>query len=97
MRAGAKPTKAAARHMTRIAAMRCICCHLLHRQQQSQTEVHHIREGRQERSDMLTLPLCGHDCHRGPSGVHGDKRWLTMLKMGEFDLLSAVLEQLEPA
>ncbi len=81
--------------MARIAAMPCICCTLLGRHERSKVDVHHIREGRQARSDFLTLPLCHDDCHQGPSGVHGDKRWLTMLKMGEFDLLAATLERLE--
>ena len=81
--------------MGRIAGMSCICCLLLDRQQRSPSEVHHIREGRQSRSDWLTLPLCGDDCHRGPSGVHGDKRWLTMLQMSEFDLLAATMERME--
>ena len=90
-----KPTKAASRHMGRIKAMECICCYLLERKQQSVTDVHHIREGRQERHDFLTIPLCHDDCHQGPSGVHGDKRWLQMLKMSEFDLLAATLERLE--
>jgi Recombination enhancement, RecA-dependent nuclease len=88
-------TKAASRHMGRIKAMRCICCYLLDRQQRSITDVHHIREGRQERNDFLTIPLCHDDCHQGPSGVHGDKRWLRMLKVNEFGLLAVTLEQLE--
>jgi hypothetical protein len=91
-------TKAGSRHMGRIKAMNCICCELLDRLQRSPTDCHHIREGRQERNDFLTLPLCHDDCHQGPSGVHGDKRWLRMLKMTEFDLLALVIEkQLEAA
>lgn len=96
-RAGPPPTRAASRHMARIKAMPCICCTLLGRTQESATDVHHIREGRQARSDFLTIPLCHDDCHQGPSGVHGDKRWLRMLGLGEFDLLAAVLEQMESA
>ena len=88
-------SKAGMRHMGRVSAMRCVCCFLLDREQLCRTEVHHIREGRQQRNDMLTIPLCGEGCHRGPRGVHGDKGWLTMLKMSEFDLLAVTLEQLE--
>lgn len=95
--ASSRPTKAAQRHMGRVKAMRCVCCYLLDRTQRSVTDVHHIREGRQERNDFLTLPLCHDDCHQGPSGVHGDKRWLRMLKMNEYDLLAVTLEQLETA
>lgn len=90
-----RPTKAGLRRMGKIKAMRCVCCYLLDREQRSPTDCHHIREGRQERNDFLTLPLCHDDCHQGPSGVHGDKRWLRLLKMSEFDLLAVTLEQLE--
>ncbi len=96
-RSGPAPTASAKRHMARIKAMRCVCCYLLDRTQESPTDVHHIREGRQERNDFLVLPLCHGDCHQGPSGVHGDKRWLRMLKLTEFDLLAVVLEQMETA
>lgn len=80
-------------HMGRIASMRCICCELLDMQQDAPTEVHHIREDRQARSHWLTLPLCS-NCHRGPLGIHGAKRYLSMLKMGEVDLLACVMERL---
>ncbi len=94
MKRAVAPTKAASRWMGRVKAMECICCLLLDRKQGSITDVHHIREGRQERNDFLTLPLCHDDCHQGPSGVHGDKTWLRMLKMTEFDLLAATLERM---
>ena len=90
-------TKSASAYMDRIKAMRCICCELLGCSQASITDAHHIREGRQERNDWLTLPLCHDDCHQGPSGVHGDKRWLRMLKMTEFDLLALVIERTQGA
>lgn len=94
-RSASHKTVAASRHMGRIKAMRCVCCYLLDRTQDSPTDVHHIREGRQERNDFLVLPLCHGDCHQGPSGVHGDKRWLRMLKKTEFDLLAVTLEIME--
>lgn len=81
--------------MVRVKGMACICCELLGRQQQSITDCHHIREFGTARNDWLTLPLCHDDCHQGPSGVHGDKRWLRMLKMSEFDLLAVVIERME--
>lgn len=93
MKRSSPPTKAASAFMGRIKAMRCICCELLGREQSSITDVHHIREGRQARNDYLVLPLCHDDCHQGPSGVHGDERWLRMLKMSEFDLLARVIER----
>lgn len=94
----AKPmTKSASAYMGRIKSMRCICCELLDRSQASITDVHHIREGRQSCNDFLVLPLCHDDCHQGPSGVHGDERWLRMLKMTEFDLLALVIERTQGA
>lgn len=83
---------AALAHMGRIKKMRCICCQLLGRQQQSITDVHHIREGRQARNDWLTIPLCHEDCHQGSRGVHGDRSYLRQLQVGEFTLLAITLE-----
>lgn len=88
--APAPSSPAASAHMGRIKAMRCICCQLLGRQQQSITEVHHVRETRQARCDWLTIPACI-ECHRGPRGIHGDRTYLRLLQMGEFDLLARTL------
>lgn len=78
-------------HMGRIKAMECICCRLMNRQQQSITDVHHIREGRQPRNDWLTIPLCHEDCHQGRRGVHEDRTYLRQLQVGEFTLLAHTL------
>jgi len=86
-------TKSAKAHMGRIAGMRCVCCKLLGMEQETPTYVHHIREGRVERNDFLTLPLCW-GCHQGPRGVHGDKGWLMQLRMSEYELLANVIEEL---
>lgn len=83
----------AQRHMERIAAMPCICCRLLAMKQAEKTNVHHIREGREARNDFLTLPLCWFH-HQGAGGVHGDKRYLRMLKLTEWGLLAKVIEEL---
>lgn len=93
-------TKAGREHMARIKRMRCICCYLLDRQQQSITDCHHIREGQgaaQRAGDHLTIPLCHDDCHQGPLGIHGDKTYLRLLKMTELDLLDLTYEQLARA
>lgn len=82
------------RHMGRIAAMACICCKLMGVPQSSETEVHHIREGREARNDFLTLPLCADSCHRGPKGVHGDETYLRILKISEYGLLAVVIREL---
>ena len=84
----------AQRHMGRIASMQCIVCKLLDMYQSWPTNVHHIREDREERNDFLTLPLCVL-CHQGPRGVHGDKTYLRMLKTSEWGLLAKVIEELE--
>jgi hypothetical protein len=63
-------------------------------QQESKTDVHHIREGREARNDFLTLPLCHDSCHQGPKGVHGDKTYLRMLKTSEWGLLAIIIKEL---
>lgn len=83
----------AQRHMGRIAEMPCICCRLLDLKQSKPTNVHHIREDREARNDFLTLPLCWY-CHQGPKGIHGDKTYMRMLKMSEWELLAKVIEGL---
>lgn len=86
-----RPTAVGLEHMGRLKTMRCICCTLLDRKQEQITDVHHIREERTARNDMLTIPLCW-DCHQGPNGIHGDKTYLRILKMSEWDLLAATWE-----
>jgi hypothetical protein len=79
--------------MARIKAMPCVCCRFLGFEQATETEVHHIREDREARNDFLTIPLCFF-CHRGTSGVHGNKTYLKMLKVSEIGLLAKVIEEL---
>ena len=79
--------------MARIKAMPCVCCELLEANQTTDTDCHHIREEREPRNDFLTLPLCWH-CHQGSWGVHGDKRYLSMLKLSEYGLLAKIIERL---
>ena len=81
--------------MGRVKGMRCVCCYLLDRQQQSITDVHHIRANGQARNHRLALPLCHDDCHQGRNGVHGEGVYLRILGMSEWDMLAVVLEQLE--
>lgn len=96
MKRATPATRAGSAHMGRIAAMPCICCELLGLEQETPTNVHHIREGRITRCDFLTLPLCW-GCHQGPRGVHGNKGWLSQLCMSEVDLLGAVIERMGKA
>jgi hypothetical protein len=88
-------SNASKRHMGRIAEVACVLCDALGRPG-TPAEVHHIRDGagmQQRASDWLTVPLCP-ACHRGPHGVHGDRRLLRQAKLGELDLLALTIERL---
>lgn len=76
--------------MGEIKRMRCVCCVLLMREQELPTDVHHVDENGQGRNHHLVLPLCWH-CHQGPKGVHGDKSYLRILKMSQWELLAVVI------
>ncbi len=80
-------------HMARIKSMQCICCKLLGMKQEQPTDCHHIREDREARNDYLTLPLCWTH-HQSEAGIHGDKRYLRMLKTSELGLLAHVIKEL---
>lgn len=82
--------QAEARHMDRVAQLDCVLCGA------RPVEVHHLREGQgmaQRASSFLTVALCP-DCHRGPSGLHGDKSLLRIQKVEELDLLARTIEAL---
>lgn len=82
-------------HANNLTDLGCICCSIMGTGQTTRTEIHHIREGQgaaQRAGDYLTIPLCA-DCHRGKNGVHGDKRYLTIIKMTELDLLNETLKR----
>lgn len=91
-----KATRAESAYMGRIANMGCILCRALDRQQESKTDVHHIRTGQgaaQRASNFLTLPLCHGSCHQGPLGIHGNKSLLRLAKVSELDLLALVIAE----
>jgi hypothetical protein len=90
-------TKKERQHMDRVAQLGCILCRLLEMEQQSKTDLHHIREGQgmaQRASNWLVIPLCHDGCHQGRNGIHGDRSLLRIAKVDEFDLLAATLERL---
>lgn len=90
-------TAAEERHHDRLAQMGCLLCDLLDMPQASRTEVHHIRAGQgmsQRAGHYLAVPLCG-DCHRGPTGVHGDQTLLRIAKTTELDLLDMTIGRLK--
>lgn len=87
-------TKAERQHLDRVASLPCVLCLELGQQQQSPTNIHHVREGQgmsQRASNFLTVALC-RDCHQGPKGLHGDKTMLQIAKVDELDLLAKTIE-----
>jgi len=88
-------SQAARRHLARVADLGCIACWRLFNVETA-CQVHHIREGRIERNDFLTIGMC-EPHHTGSSmSVHMDKeRLLRALGVfSEFDLLADVLERI---
>jgi hypothetical protein len=87
----------AQRHMGRVARIGCIACALLCLADDTPAQVHHIREGRIERNDYLTIPLCEPHHTGSRMSVHKDKE--TLLRAigvhSEFDLLAEVLRRIE--
>lgn len=80
-------------YLDRVAGLGCICCHMLGTGYRA-AEIHHPREGQgmsQRASDWLAIPLCP-DCHRGSRGLHGDRTYMRVLKVGELDLLALTIE-----
>ena len=78
------------KHLDRIHGLSCCTCGAY------PVEAHHIRAGQgmsQRAGDWLTIPLCA-ACHRGPSGVHGDKSIMRVQKLTESDLLDETLARL---
>ncbi len=99
-RAAEGKTAAGRAHMGRVAALGCVLCRL-RGIGTPPAEVHHVRLGQgmaQRASDFLTVPLCP-SCHRGPFGIHGDRRLLRAANVSEIDLLAETLALLfeEPA
>ena len=88
-------TKTEKKHLSRVAALGCMLCQLLERGK-TPAEIHHPRKGQgmgQRAGHFLAIPLCP-DCHRGPQGVHGDKTYLRIAKVDEYDLLDMTIEAL---
>lgn len=84
-----KQTIAEREWVGKIKKMQCICCILLDQPAIYASDAHEIRQG----SWFLSIPLCK-DCHQGKSGVHGDRSYLRILKMDEWDLLNEHLRRM---
>lgn len=83
------------RHLDKVAGLGCIVCLRLE-MGETACQIHHIREGRIERNDFLTIGLC-RSHHTGSSfSIHMDKtRLLRQLGVAsEFDLLADVLRRI---
>ena len=83
-------TKAEKKHMNRVAEMPCLVCGT------HPVELHHVREGQgmaQRAQNWLVVPLCP-DCHRGSTGLHGNRNRLRLAKLDEMDLLALTIEKL---
>lgn len=87
-------TPAESAHMGRVKRLRCVCCALLLRSQESETQVHHIRAGGEPRNHWLTIPLC-EDCHLGKNGVEKERYYLRILGVSEWHLLAVTISWLE--
>ena len=86
-------TKRERAHMDRIAQMPCAIGRALG-EDHGPVEVHHIRQGQgmsQRASHWLTVPLCP-ACHRGPSGIHGDRTMMRIAGVDELTLLARTIE-----
>lgn len=77
-------TPAESLHMQRVKESGCALCDA-----GPYVEAHHIEQGRH----FTTVGLCT-DCHRGPMGLHGDKRLWRIHKMTEIDALNETLRRL---
>lgn len=84
-------------HMGLVKSLRCVLCAKLGMQQDSITDVHHMRTeqgGAQRASNWLVASLCHERCHQGPRGIHGDRSLLRQARCTEIDLLAWTLEAL---
>lgn len=90
-----RATAAEREHMGKVAALGCVVCRLLG-DGPTPAQVHHCREdqgGGQRGGNFCTIPLCP-DHHTGPTGIHGDKSVMRLLKVTEMDLLDLTIGDL---
>jgi hypothetical protein len=81
-------TKHEKQYMDIIAQQPCVLCGA------HGVELHHLREGQgmsQRASNYMVIPLCP-SCHRGSSGLHGNRALLKIQKVEELDLLARTIE-----
>jgi len=78
------PTAAERRHILAVKALNCSVCNA-----PGPSECHEIKQG----AWWVSLSACA-DCHRGVSGIHGDKSALRMRHMDELDALNVTIGRL---
>lgn len=88
----APPHETESAYMGEVARLGCIVCRLLGHGFVP-CQVHHIREGQggaQRAGHFCTLGLC-EPHHTGDYGIHGDRRYMRLLKVDEVDLLDLTI------
>lgn len=86
-------SKAAKRHMARVADIPCLICEKCGLGN-SPAHVHHVFDSA-ARSDFLTVPLCPTH-HQGPLGFHGlgEREFNRKYGTNEAELLAMTIERL---
>jgi hypothetical protein len=91
-------TKAEGAYLARVAALGCRLCDRLGylSAEGGPVEIHHPRNGQgmaQRAQHWLAIPLCP-ECHRGTTGIHGNRFRLKQAKVDEMDLLADTIKAL---
>lgn len=72
-----------------VSSLPCACCG----DAGKGVELHHAREDQgaaMRGGDFCVIPLCV-QCHRGDSGIHGDKALIRVFKTGEMKMLNQTI------
>ncbi len=77
------PTADERAHIQRVKDTACSLCDA-----PPPTEAHEIKQG----AWFTSVGVCP-ECHRGPLGIHGDRRLLRIKKVDEMDLLDITLSR----
>ena len=84
----AKKTSAESAHLLAVKQLPCCTC-----DDGGPSEAHHVRDQGSRIGDFITIPLCV-ACHRGPSGVHGDKSMLRITNTTELQWADATIQEI---
>ena len=84
----------AKQYVAEVHTIPCVLCAELGRQQESETQAHHVRHGNglsQRAQDWLVCALC-RDCHQGKDVLHGTRARFKIAKWDEMDALAATVQ-----